>query len=379
MQFAFRGHLLLGLTFGAFCSIPVVAQAPEQYRASLDWEVGDLEGPMAFTRIGAVLPVGSRVFITQPMERTVRILSADGEPLGRLGRWGQGPGEFQRIESVAFIDGRLVVGDITLARVSVFDSEGELLETRPSPQLPPQPPLHFATLWFPAVGGYVLLFGTQLGLDGPPVQRLPGFLVAPDGSVADTLPSIRLGERTVVLRGGGRSRAFQLPVHDGERWAMAPDGTAFVWADDPSGEGLVVQRYDVRAGRVDRFRTGLRAVAVPRAYADSVRSSLIEFHSQGSYWPRRTIEQAILLPQEVPAADRVIIATSGEIWLRVPWFGSGPEVWRIMTPSGRLRAEAEVPPGSSLAAVDGETLWALREDEWGVNYLQRLRLERRGP
>lgn len=66
--------------------------------------------------------------------RSVRVFGVNGEPLGRLGRGGEGPGEFQNISAIALdSDQQLVVFDQVLNRFTRFDTFQDI-DRRPLPE-----------------------------------------------------------------------------------------------------------------------------------------------------------------------------------------------------------------------------------------------------
>jgi hypothetical protein len=168
---------------------------------------------------------------------------------------------------------------------------------------------------------------------------------------------------------------------DGAYSDIAPNGELFVVADHPGpDEPLHLARYHVATGAKDTLVMDLDMLEVPRAYADSVEAALFERLSAATErFGVRALREAIRSPERITALDALMVTDEGEIWFREPNFGSGPDLWRVVTPEGRVRAEIEVPRGLELMAKNGPHLWAHHQDEYYVSYISRLSLEELGP
>src|SRR5690606_26237756 len=88
--------------------------------------VVDGEAEYVFGRIGGVwVAPDGRIFVGDAQAREIRIFSTEGEFVGRLGRTGEGPGEFRHVDGIgAAPGGGVAVLDGMLNRVSVFDGDG---------------------------------------------------------------------------------------------------------------------------------------------------------------------------------------------------------------------------------------------------------------
>src|SRR5690606_577141 len=90
--------------------------------------IGAAEGEEAYTfgRVaGVYVAPDGRIFVGDAQAREVRIFSTEGEFVGRLGRTGEGPGEFRHVDGIgAAPGGGIAVLDGVLSRVSVFDGDG---------------------------------------------------------------------------------------------------------------------------------------------------------------------------------------------------------------------------------------------------------------
>jgi len=67
-----------------------------------------------------------RIYLVDGGERTVWVHDRQGRFIRRIGRGGQGPGEFQRPRDVAFLDDeRILVSDADQQKLHVFSAEGD--------------------------------------------------------------------------------------------------------------------------------------------------------------------------------------------------------------------------------------------------------------
>jgi hypothetical protein len=95
-------------------------QDPERLRAVPELSIGELDGAVAFTEVGDLVVDGSRVFVSQPQESVIRVLSAEsGSLLEEWGGRGDGPGEFRLIGWMGGSGGTLTVLDRTCSRASL--------------------------------------------------------------------------------------------------------------------------------------------------------------------------------------------------------------------------------------------------------------------
>jgi hypothetical protein len=188
--------------------------------ARVGWAPGGLE--FAEVTAGAFLG-DSSVVVFDGGDQTLHILSPTGVPLARVGRSGDGPGEFRAGEAVEVLAGdTLVVFDEGASRISLFDREGAFLESalweRP-PRFGVRPSAVTASgslVWVPFafvpyrtdepgtrwVNG-PLLVSSRLGAEADTVARVPMFEFPLRGG-------IHLSAVTTRCR-GAESAAFSQP------------------------------------------------------------------------------------------------------------------------------------------------------------------------
>ncbi len=77
-------------------------------------------------RISGAAWDGNHFAIADVSEANAKLFSIDGSRLATVGRSGEGPGEFMAARYPALADGRMLVADGALGRVSVWTEDGEL-------------------------------------------------------------------------------------------------------------------------------------------------------------------------------------------------------------------------------------------------------------
>ena len=226
---------------------------------------------------------------------------------------------------------------------------------------------------FPAMQSRTVVYGTvPITIPAGEFPFARGVIIDESGTLLDTVPSVRSGDRAVIVNSGKRNFTFTRPIHDAAIYAMSSNGRYLAVADR-EGEQVVVRRYDTGTMEVTTFGTGLRDVRVPEPVADSVESELVErtFRSRPELG-RRAIQRAMAIPRVVMGANHVTVLPSGEMWLRRPDFGPGPDTWLALSSDGSKRVEVQVPDGVRVMARDGAFLWGTLFDALGVSYIVQM-------
>lgn len=381
-----RPGLLVVTLCLAFSGLPAPAesqeQQPERYRAVPELSVGDVDGPLALTRVESIIVVGSRVLVSQPSEWVIRVFDAEsGELITEWGSTGDGPGEMRDLSSMAVVGSSVVVVDRRLNRVTTFTPDGGMVESERFQFPDPSPPFVFGGIVLPTSDGHLVGIGdvlTSQGVDVP--EHVPLRLFDVDGRVIDTLPAWAPRDRSVVLRREGVVvGAHSRPLHRGDRFALSVDGSRFIQARDRSGTGLSLVIYHIEDRRTEEVDLGVPPVTVPQDEADRMVERLRDALggrglAQGI--SRTDLDRALAAPPWIPAVDEMFVTATGETWLREPAFGTATHLWRVVGRDGSISATVEVPRGIVLRDRDGDHVWGFRvEPTFGVTTVERLRLE----
>ncbi|MEX2529367.1 MAG: hypothetical protein WD960_01225 [Gemmatimonadota bacterium] len=373
--------LFLGL-FSVSASAESQEYTPERYRAIPELSVGDVDGTLALTRVESIIVVGSRVLVSQPSERVIRVLDAEsGELLAEWGGTGEGPGEMRQLAAMSVVGSSVIVVDRQLDRVTTFTLDGGLVGSERFHRHEPSPPFTTVGFIFPASHGTLVAMESVTVSQSEAVPDLfPARLVDLIGNVIDTLPARATKDGSVVLpREGVGARVFSRPLHRADRFAMSVDGSRFVQARDREGTGLSLAIYHIEDRRTEMVDLGIPPVPVPPDEVARLEEAVVDaLGARGAPTghSRAEVVRALALPSWIPAVDEMFVTASGETWLREPAFRTATHVWRVVGPDGSITATVEVPRGIVLRDRDGDHLWGFRVDPaFGVTSVERLRLE----
>ena len=355
-------------------SVPgAAAQARARGRLEEIVRFGDLDGPSALTRVSRVVLVDTLVFIAQPVDRSIRVISTRGQPVGEFGMKGDGPGEFQRIDFVGYVDGCIVVVDLQAGRTTYFGFDGGLINTERTPT----PPARIPFAWFPigiTPGRYVIAEGSVGGVvDGDP--RVPVVLATAHREVVDTLTWYSLRARGVSAHTETRHTGFPNPLHAEPRYAVSNNGKYFGEALGTGAE-LTVRWFDTTQRSWRERVLPLPGIEVPEAYSDSLRSVFHRVLSARGY-TRSQIREAYILPSVVPAVDLIEVMSDGAVWMRQAEFPRGDwSTWHRMDQGGEEWLTIQAPRSLHIMDQQDDVIWGRLEDEFGVHYVVGLSVVR---
>lgn len=308
---------------------------PPTWTLELAWEVGapggaGQPGPEEFGRVhGLAVDAEGSLWIGDAQASEVRRFGPGGEFLVAFGRRGQGPGEMQSLQSLAWLaPDTLALLDSAQGRVLLFDPSGEPLGQIPYPG----------------------------GVTGPPaVVRL---FQIPDGAFAFA-PDAGGGQRflhyTTAGEGGSLPRRRPDDLDPAAAVCPLPDGAIRFYTNPFAPDALLrpLARDRVLEARTDSLRLAvvdqsgdtLRVItdSVPRVPLrdpvwDSAMAEYVEFRREN---PGIPCDPEPVRPRLLPPLVDLHLDASGRIWaeLRVD---EGREV-RIYEPDGRLIARSSAP------------------------------------
>lgn len=344
--------------------------AGREWRVVEEVRIGSLEGegPDLFGRIVslAVDPAG-RVWVFDSQVQELRVFGLDGAHVRTIGRRGGGPGEFAQAVRVELgPDGNMWVMDPQNNRFSVFDTAGVLIGEHHAP------------------GGFIILpwpggFDAAGNYYGPlPVVGEEGLrivLVRYDTAFtpADTIerPRDPIERDVFEIRSGGLTRAAaHVPFQGDLETRLSARGTT--WA-------LLTDEY--RLFEVDADGDTLRTITRPftplpvtAADRERARDELAWFTERGG-----RIDLS-LLPGTKPAAVGFFLDDEGDIWVeRVTDPAEAGRVHDVFDPEGRFLGTVTLPfplAGTPFPIVRDGMLYGVTEDELGVQYVVRARIEK---
>lgn len=337
----------------------------------LRWEVGAIDGEAheIWGRIeGAAIGHG-RIVATDIQATTVRMFDLSGRFMKELGGLGQGPGEFIRPISVEATTSGFLVTDLVNNRLTTFDRNGGLLETRRL-DLPPPTPLAKASQWGSAVVATTAVVGIPASDGGADRSKLShAIIVAQLGGEAIPVDTIAVGHGSVI-----RFKVGTTPWWNPSHLSIGPHVDHHV-----SGDTLFL--LDGWAGKLHRMtrRDGVPFVTVTHDLPGAGRRLGPDDHRAIEIWlgegaladPRiREYE----IPLLFPAWSAVRSGPDGGAWLRRSSLesltGSAGESWDLVSGSGIVVRSVTFPIDTRVLAFDGWAAVGVRTDEFGVQYLQ---------
>src|SRR5688572_5978595 len=192
--------LLVGLSVHA-CGDASTVSNDEQSGEAPEWlaeetlSIGSVDDPeQALVSVGGVrLGADGRIHVVQARDYQIRVYGPDGQLLTRIGRQGEGPGEFMSINGIGLRGDTLYASDFRLNRLSFFAPDGTFLTSQQwAPQRIAGGPVQGGTVAFITSAPQVLLS------DGSGLSE-PGMRVAVSGAAPPRAPA-RVATPRVLVR-----------------------------------------------------------------------------------------------------------------------------------------------------------------------------------
>ncbi len=357
--------------------VPVVSIGPKSLAMT--------EAPDEFGGVNSVaLGPDRNVYVADGRNFEVRVFGLDGAHRRTFGREGEGPGEFQRLSSLAWAGDRLLTFDPMIGRVGEWSAAGEWIGQRRTRgnitggggayRLFPVGPDEVYRF---AVGpSYETRFGSAL-------QRLYVGLDS-RGETGDTLVSLPEpsdGPSSVILceYGEGYLGFFPVPFVPGLTQHPGPDGV--MYSAFQSDYRIAVTRNE----GTDTARVIRRSLPPEPVGDDEWESVIRDFEEwraeigSAQCEPSRPIR-----PEAKPILGGIYVAIDGNLWVTV--LRADGDLWEIFDADGRLLASVPRPPhkGDGTAPAFGppggpaDHLLTVRQDSLDLDHIDVWRLEREG-
>jgi DNA-binding beta-propeller fold protein YncE len=342
------------------------------------WSAGDgvRATGLSFGRIAglAVDNVG-KVYVADAADHRVVVLSIDGSLAAVIGRSGSGPGEFNRVGTIAIQGNTLLVRDEGNARMQQFQVGGKTSFMRTAPLLQFHSGISIPIFPFPDGSWYDEARAVNKS-DG--AIRPTRVLRSANGMIlrVDTLAvpagadegqtRIRTEQKAADGRVLGVSeRTVQQPF--GSRWlrAYGPDGLR---ADVVSGR-FEVRIYDRSEQLLATIRKETGPVAVTAREIDSTRRELT----------RLGVTMGVTFPKAKAPIAAVAWSRDGQLWVeRAVASGKLREAElydRTGKMVGRAVWPAEIDLLNGLPWIEGRSAWAVARDADDVERVVRLQFK----
>ena len=306
----------------------------------------------------------------------IRLFTPDGRFLRRLGRNGEGPGEFRRIGALFTVADTLVAFDPTVRRLTWYSVAGNLLRTAPFQYSPEAGQLYITARL--GTGEWVVTttaspsweHGSGVYRDTTRVGILAG---TARGSVRwiGTFP----GTTFFVYAPAGRKTEWKVGVLPYSSWPIV----------ESRGDSLLIgQLADTTIGYYSGRGRLLRTLALPRPPAIRSLSPARDeaLASARTAADRNYIQLSYEAAAKAPGTriwDDLVVADDGALWLAAadPRSAS-PRLHLVVAPDGRLRASWLLPPRSRLLSVRESELMVAARDADDVERVLVIRVSPSG-
>lgn len=368
---------------------PSAAQVPEQILRKPDASYAE---PFSMIRGLRELADG-RLMIADPLEQMLAIIDMRTGDIETLGSVGPGPGEYRQPDGLFALPGEsTLLVDLGNARLTVLGPDGSFGETMPITQgepgpggglriILPQGTDSQGRVYFEPMGGRAPGAGLP---DSVPVVRYDRARGA-----MDTLLQVGLPRMKRSISGSARDQRTQIspvPLSPEDAWAVAWDGrVALARASDYHVEWIGPGGRVVRGERVEFQPVPIRR-ADKEEWVENLGGGLmvgvtiddgerrVSFRRGGGAGASVDID-GFEWPDTKPAfvSNGVYVTPEGDIWVRRHVPAGEPPMIDVFGEDANLKARLRLPEGRRIVGFGRGTLYLIRTDEDGLQWLERYR------
>lgn len=385
--------------------------------ATAGTRIGDVDDPsVGFSRVGGVdVDRDGRIYVLEAMVPEIRVYGPDGVLQRRLGRRGNGPGEFEGPPRFG------VVGDTVWAfewgsdRITLFDRDGALLSAaRVARVMVPLPDSYGQVLpWSMRPDGKFMGYMGRVGSHrgDPPTgvkatDRIPVPFVLFDatGAVTDTIgwagrppprmwrPPSEDDSESEFVEIGGRQMFVPHPPTTLPWWEPLLDGYVLVeapLAKDAQDGVFTVTRFGLAGDTV--YTRAVHYQPVPYSAADldtiaaraarGVAGGMVPYsptpHAPPDNWKAiaSNLRSAMDFPDLKLPIQSVWTAQDESVWLLLQDGDAASDHWLLLDAHGNPRGQLELPEGDRVMWSRGNAFWAVEHDEYGVPWVVRFTIQ----
>jgi hypothetical protein len=363
------------------------SRGPAQWSLAPDLRIGDVDGPIAFSDLvlGKAVPGGPVLFLSWQRPELF-MFDRSGNLLRRVGRPGQGPGEFQRPAGLGVTGKLFWVYDAGARRVTFFETAtAELASTIQTPVTTLRGRGGFSPVFASPdsvfVGSFSLSSATEAEIPEP-------LLVFRRGMPDDTLILLPTTHIRLSIRNPERPWAG---LHGWQPFSDAP-----IVASGANDEVIVVERTaeaDPHGYRIHWFDVRRKAHRNRFYPTDAAATSRVLVDSLVNLWAdrvlaargpgirargeaERRVREELFVPATLPPVSAAFVDDLNRVWIRREAAPAPAVQWDVIAPSGDAIAHVAAAPEYTLVAADSTHAWAMTKDELDVPFIQRLRIVR---
>lgn len=360
--------------------VRIVESRRPEWTAGAGWTV-DFDPLLDLTEIGSGpghqferVAEGTRlrdgsIVVAERGASELRFFAADGSLQDRIGGEGQGPGEFERLNTVDSYRGdSLVAFDFGLGRITVLTPSRNVGRTSVIrdnevriEDLEPLEDGEFAALFYPRSpptddrGRYRM---TQT------VTR-----VSEVGEVTDSIATTPGHEGFLFERGDGRP-LFARSAHIATRADEVYVGSA---------DELAYEIHPTDGGRTSVVRVPGYDLALSEEEIERERQARLNELPDNAPPFIRTFVERLPGPERRPGNSDLIVNASGHVWLE-EYKGESekgdPSDWQVFTPGGEWLGTVRLPPRFTVFEIGDSYVLGKRLDRLDVEHVQVLDLDR---
>lgn len=308
----------------------------------------------------AALGPDGEVFVADLYNREVKVFGLDGIHRRTFGRRGEGPGEFQTLNSLAWVGDRLLSFDPDLGRIGEWSAAGEWLGQRGTmagvtghPGLVRLYPVGPDEVFRYAVGSDLETLLVGLSSLGETGDTLAWLRLPPSGPSASI--ECRHERGLAVFPVPFAPRLLQHPGPGGVRYsALANDYRIFVTRSD----GAEVLRVIERPLPGESFSD------------DEWRAANAEYHEWREARPGASCEpREPTRPDSKSFIEDLFVAPDGKLWVEV--LRTAGNRWEVFDTEGRLLGSVPTPPHKDYAApaFGPDHLLTIRRDSLDLDHV----------
>ncbi len=352
----------------------------------------DVTFPEAFALVQGVRELSDgRVMVADPLGQVLLVADLATGSADTLGGVGQGPAEYRQPDALFPLPGdSTLLVDLGNARLTVIAPDGTFGETMPIAQGEPGRGGGLLLVLPRAVDARGRIYFQPMGGPGR------GF---PDSAAVvrwdrrepamDTLTKVKLPSMKRSTSGGAGEQQVSLspvPLSPEDAWAVAGDGRVaaarsadyqveWIHPDGKVVRSTPVEYAPVRIGRAEKeewlegLGNGL-SIGVTIENGDR-RVSL----SRGGGRGRPADADRFEWPDHKPAftARGVWVTPDGGVWVQRHVPAGEPPLFDVFDGEARLKYRAALPEGRQLVGFGRGVLYAVRSDDYGLQWLERYR------
>jgi hypothetical protein len=321
-----------------------------------------------------------RLVTTLDDDKSVRWFDGDGREIRRVGRPGEGPGEFRSVTLVGLIGDSLLMWDGQLDRATVLAPDGATVRTF-TPAFADTGVAYGMAVSGAFSDGRLLLAGRSGAQSAMPSglrrDTIPLAVANRDGRLEQVIARV-LSHENVIVTGPGF--VTMLPRPFGARTAITPDGTTLLVSD---GQFDQVIRYSLDGGPTTIYRLDRPRRQIALSEVEQQRRRLAQQVEQLPETIGQAVSDAMAgvgVPTVYPAHDRILVDANGAIWMREDIGPRRTEVeghhWDVLDREGRWLGQVTTPARLEVYQVTRDRVVGVWRDENDVEHLRVHRLSR---